>query len=156
MSRSTAFRRACASRLLLFFLGCGCVHAQGVGAQIIAALERYRVAVVQMDYDDEVAAFTDDAELSQGNDPPLHGRAQIRAQIQAQAAFKVVAYELQVAVTRVQGSVAIQNGVYGQRIVSPQHESIDSKGVFEVQWTRQADGTWLISRLHTDPVADGH
>jgi ketosteroid isomerase-like protein len=141
--------------LPLFWLGLRCVSAQGVGAQIIAALERYRVAVVQMDYDDEIAAFADDAELSQGNDPPLHGRAQIRAQIQAQAAFKVVAYELHAAVTRVEGSIAVQNGAYSQRIISPQHQPILSKGVFEVQWTRQADGAWRISRLHTDAVEDG-
>lgn len=146
--------RDCASLALLFWLGCRCVCAQGVGAQIIAALEHYRVAVLQMDYDDEIAAFADDAELSQGNDPPLRGRAQIQAQILSQAAFKIVAYEIGTAVTRVQGNVAIQNGVYSQRIISPQHQSTLSKGVFEVEWSRQADGTWLISRLHTDPLAD--
>ncbi len=148
--------RDCASVALLFWLGCRCVCAQGVGAQISAALERYRVAVVQMDYDDEIAAFTDDAELSQGNDPPLHGRAQIRAQILSQAAFKVVAYEIATALTRVQGNLATQDGVYSQRIISPQHESMISRGVFEIEWSRQADGSWLISRLHTDPPADGN
>ncbi len=135
---------------------CCAAAAQGVGTQVIAALEHYRVAVLQMDYDDEIAAFTEDAELSTGNEPPLHGRAQIRAQILSQAAFKLVAYELHAAVTRVQGTLAIQNGVYSQRIVSPQHESIFSKGVFEAQWMRQADGTWLISRLHIEPVEDAY
>ena len=146
--------RECASVALLLWLGCRCAHAQGVGAQIRASLEHYRVAVLQMDYDDEIAAFTEDAELSQGKDPPLHGRAQIRAQILAQAAFKVVAYDIGTAVTRVQVNVAIQDGVYSQRIISPQHESIVSRGAFEIEWSRQADGTWLISRLHTDPNAD--
>jgi hypothetical protein len=72
----------------------------------------------------------------------------------AQAAFKVVAYDIGTAVTRVQVNVAIQDGVYSQRIISPQHESIVSRGAFEIEWSRQADGTWLISRLHTDPNAD--
>jgi hypothetical protein len=77
-------------------------------------------------------------------------------QIQSQAAFKVVAYDLHTAVTRVQGPIAIQNGVYSKRIISPQHDSILSRGMFEVQWARQSNGTWLISRLLTEPVQDAH
>jgi hypothetical protein len=46
----------------------------------------------------------------------------------------------------------------GLRCVSAQGvgaQIIAAKGVFEVQWTRQSDGTWRISRLHSDAVENG-
>lgn len=143
---------ACAA--ISTWLLCQAAWADGVGAQLIVALEHYRVAVLQMDFDDEIASFTQDAELSQGKEAPIQGRAQIRALILSQAAFKTVGYELRPVATRVLGSVAIQNGIFSRRSISPQHESTIMKGVFEVQWARQADGSWLISRLHTDPLED--
>jgi ketosteroid isomerase-like protein len=137
---------------VLLWLGCQAVGADSVGEQIIAALERYRVAVLELNIDGEVASFTEDAQLSQGSEPTVQGRTTIHALLQSQAAFKVVAYDLRAAATRVLGPTAIQNGYYSQRIISPQHESMIAKGVFEVEWSRQPDGSWLISRLHTEPV----
>ena len=128
------------------------VWADSVGEQIIAALERYRVAVLELDIDGEMASFAEDAQLSQGSEPTIQGRTTIRAQLQSQAGFKVVGFDLHTAATRVEGHIAIQNGFYSQRIISPQHESTVVKGVFEVEWSRQPDGAWLISRLHTEPV----
>ena len=63
-----------------------------------------------------------------------------------------MAYDLHVAATRVLGATAVQNGLYRQRTISAQHQSVLVKGVFEVQWARQSDGSWLISRLHLDPI----
>jgi ketosteroid isomerase-like protein len=147
-------RRASLATVLGLWLGCQAASADSVGEQIIAALERYRVAVVELDIDSEMASFAEDAQLSQGSDAVVQGRTTIRALLQSQAGFKIVDYGLRATATRVQGSIAIQNGFYSQRIISPQHESKFVKGVFEVEWTRQADGTWLISRLRTDPVED--
>jgi ketosteroid isomerase-like protein len=147
-------KRAPLSAVFVIWLGCHAAWAQSAGEQIIAALERYRVAVLELDIDREMANFTEDAQLSQGSEPAVQGRTTIRALLQSQAGFKVVGYELRTTATRVQGPIAIQNGFYGQRTISPQHESKVVQGVFEVEWSRQADGTWLISRLHTDPVED--
>jgi ketosteroid isomerase-like protein len=150
--RDRYVRCAPASAAIVALLGCQTALAGSVGEQIIAALEHYRVAVVELDIENEMASFAEDAELSQGSDPPVHGRTQIRALLQSQAGFKVVDYDLHTAVTRVHGPVATQNGIYSQRIISPQHESRTVKGMFEVQWSLQSDGSWLISRLHTEPV----
>ncbi len=147
-------KRAPQAAVFMVWVGCHAAWAQSAGEQIIAALERYRVAVLELDIDSEVASFTEDAQLSQGSEPAVQGRTTIRALLQSQAGFKVVGYELHTTATRVQGQTAIQNGFYGQRTISPQHQSKIVKGVFEVEWLRQADGSWLISRLHTDPVED--
>jgi limonene-1,2-epoxide hydrolase len=127
-------------------------RGESVGEQILAALERYRVAVLQLDTEAQVASFTEDAELSQGGEPAVQGRTTIRALLSAPDAPKILAYELHAASTRVQGAFAVQTGGYTERLVTPQHEAVAVKGVFEVQWSRQRDGSWLISRLHMDPV----
>jgi ketosteroid isomerase-like protein len=149
-----AVKRAPLAAVIVIWLACQAAWAQSAGEQIIAALERYRVAVLELDIDREIASFTEDAQFSQGSEPAVQGRTTIRALLQSQAGFKVVGYELRTTATRVQGQLAIQNGFFGQRTISPQHESKIVKGVFEIEWSRQADGTWLISRLRTDPVED--
>ena len=145
-------KRAPLAAVFVLWLCCQTAWADSVGEQIIAALERYRVAVLELDIDGEMTSFAEDAQLSQGDEPTVQGRTTIRALLQAQAGFKVVGFDLRTAATRVQGPIAMQNGYYSQRIISPQHESIIVKGVFEIQWSRQPDGAWLISRLHTEQV----
>jgi ketosteroid isomerase-like protein len=139
------------SAVIVLWLG-GQAASAGVAEQIIAALERYRVAVLELDIDGQVASFAEDAQVSEGSDPTVQGRTTIRALLQSQAGYKVVGYELRTAATRVEGAVAFQSGVYTERIITPQHESKIMKGVFEVDWSRQADGSWLINRLHTGQV----
>jgi ketosteroid isomerase-like protein len=147
----TVMKRAPLAAVLLWLVH-QAAWADSVGERIIAALERYRTAVLELDIDGEMASFAEDAQLSQGNEPTIQGRTTIRALLQSQAAFKVVGYDLHIAATRVVGPIAIQNGLYSERIISPQHVSTIVKGVFEVEWSRQRDGSWLISRLHTEPV----
>jgi ketosteroid isomerase-like protein len=133
-------------------LACAPAWGQSAGEQIIAALEHYRLAVLDHDIEAQVSCFTEDAQLSQGSEPVLQGRTTIRALLQSQRPFNLVTYDLRAAATRVSRNVAIQNGVYSQRFASAQGSPTLVKGVFEVQWSRQQDGSWLISRLQTDQV----
>jgi ketosteroid isomerase-like protein len=144
------FSRAC---IVLLSIGWhAAAWGQTAGEQIIAALEHYRVAVLESNIEDAVASFTEDAQLSEGSEPVVQGRTTIRALLRAQRNIKVVAYDLHAAATRVQGSTAIQNGVYSQRRLSQQQQSTLVRGVFEVQWARQQDGSWLINRLRTEQI----
>ncbi len=145
-------QRTRASVVIALCIGWQVALGQSTGEQLIATLERYRRAVLELDVEREVASFTEDAELSLGNEPTLQGRTTIRSLLLAPNSAKVIAYELHPAATRVVGATAIQNGVYSQRTVSAEHQSTLEKGLFEVQWARQSDGTWLISRLHMEPV----
>jgi len=154
MSRFTDFKRYWEARLtavVLLWLVCQTVGAT-VAEQVVAALERYRVAVLELNIDNQVASFAEDAQLSEGSGATVQGRTTIRAQLQSQAGYKVVGYDLRTVATRVEGAVAFQSGIYTERIMTPQHESKVSKGVFEVEWSRQPDGSWLISGLHTAQV----
>ena len=145
-------RRIAASLGILLCMAWQGASGQTAGEQILAALEHYRQAVLEFDVEREVASFTEDAELALGGEPVVQGRTTIRSLLQAPDTDRVVAYDLRAAATRVLGSTAIQNGIYSQRTISAQHQSILVKGVFEVQWARQSDGSWLISRLHLDPI----
>ena len=126
--------------------------AQSEGEQIIAALEHYRLTVLDHDIEGQVACFTEDAQLALGSEPVLQGRTTIRALLQSQRRFNVVTYDLGTAATRVSGAAGVQNGVYSQRIASAQGSPTLVKGIFEVEWSRQQDGSWLISRLQMDQV----
>jgi ketosteroid isomerase-like protein len=145
-------RRISAPVIIALCIAWQVATAQSAGEQIVAALERYRQAVLELDIEHEVSSFTEDAELALGGEPVVQGRTTIRSLLLAPNADKVVAYDLHVAATRVLGATAVQNGVYSQRSISPQHQALLVKGVFEVQWARQSDGSWLISSLHLDPV----
>ncbi len=125
---------------------------QSAGEQVIASLEHYRLTVLDHDIEGQVSCFTEDAQLVLGSEPVLQGRTTIRALLQSQRRFNVVTYDLRTAATRVSGSSAVQNGVYSQRIASAQASPTLAKGVFEAQWSRQQDGSWLISRLQMDQV----
>ncbi len=145
-------RRIAASVSIALCVGWPPAWGQSTGEQLLAALERYRQVVLESDIEREVSSFTEDAQLALGSEPVVQGRTTIRSLLMAPSTPKVVAYDLHAAATRVQGATAIQNGVYSQRSVSREHRSTLEKGVFEIQWARQPDGTWLISSLHLEPV----
>ena len=145
-------RFSCAFSIFALSMSWHAACAQTVGEQIIASLERYRIAVLNSDIEHVVSSFTEDGELSEGSEAVLQGRTTIRALMNAQRNTKVVAFDMRARATRVQGATAIQNGFYSERVVSPQHESTLVKGMFEVHWSRQDDGSWLISRLQIDQV----
>ena len=145
-------RRYSASIIILLCIAWQVAAGQTAGEQILAALERYRQAVLELDIQREIAVFTEDAELALGGEPVVQGRTTIRSLLTSPNTDKVVAFDLRTSATRVEGSKAIQNGIYSQRTVSAQHQSMLVRGVFEVQWARQSDGSWLMSRLHLDPI----
>jgi hypothetical protein len=145
-------RRISASLLIALCLGGPLAWGQSTGEQLIAALEHYRQVVLELDLEHEVSSFTEDAQLALGNEPVVQGRTTIRSLLMAPNTAKVVALDLHAVATRVQGATAIQNGVYSQRFISPEHKATLEKGAFEIQWARQSDGTWLISSLHLEPV----
>jgi len=139
-------------RAAVLFLALAPAWGQSAGEQIIAALEHYRLAVLDHDIEGQISCFTEDAQISLGSEPVLQGRTTIRALLQSQRRFNVVTYDLRAAATRVSGAVAVQNGVYSQRIVFAQDSPTLENGVFEIEWSRQQDGSWLISRLQTNQV----
>ena len=145
-------RFTCAFIVLGLSVSWSAVRGQTVGEQIIASLDRYRVAVLESDIEHVVSSFTEDGELSEANEPVVQGRTTIRALMNARRSIKVVAFDMRATATRVEGASAVQNGFYSQRVVAARNQSTVLKGMFEVHWSRQADGAWLINRLEIEQV----
>jgi uncharacterized protein (TIGR02246 family) len=121
-------------------------------AEVDAALARYRDLVVQVDAPRLADMFDADGEISYGDQKASVGHDAILAFFNSFAGYKVVAYELRATGTSAQGGSATQSGTYSQTAQSPSGETIKTEGKFEARWARQADGRWLLKRMHTSPL----
>ena len=152
--------RAAAIGLLLALLsGCAFVVLHGVRhayktyvkpvSEIEAALAQYRTLVLGMQPDKVALMFDASAELSHEDRAPVVGQAAISAYLNSFAGYKVLEYELAATGTTLKGETAIQLGNYRQTVEAPGGDTVADRGRFEARWLHQADGRWLISRLHT-------
>jgi ketosteroid isomerase-like protein len=49
------------------------------------------------------------------------------------------------------GPTATQRGTFRQRARLADGKVVESNGTFEAEWERQADGSWLLSRMTANP-----
>lgn len=157
------FRAATIGLLLCLLSGCAFVVIHGVRhayktyikpvSEVEAALARYRGLVLGMQTDKVALMFDASAELSHDDRAPVVGQAAISAYLNAFVGYKVLDYELAATGTTLKGETAIQLGNYRQTMAAPGGETVADRGRFEARWSHQADGSWLISRLHTASVS---
>ena len=153
------FRAAAIGLLLAFLSGCAFVVLHGVRhayktyvkpvSEVEAALAQYRALVLGMQPDKMALMFDASAELSHEDSPPLVGQAAISVYLNSFVGYKVLEYELAATGTTLKGETAIQLGKYRQTVEAPGGKTVADRGSFEARWSHQADGRWLISRLHT-------
>lgn len=121
-----------------------------------SALSRYRQLVLDMETDKIVDMFDATAELAIEEQAPALGRDAIRSLLQARVDYKIVEYELTPSSTTVSGGSGNQRGTYRQKLRTPGGQDTTLQGRFEAQWVRQANGPWLIRRMHLSPGPGGH
>lgn len=114
------------------------------------ALSKYRQLVVDRETDKIADMFDVASELAVEEQAPVLGRDAIRAYLQARGDDKVVEYELTPSTTTVSGANGSQRGTYRQKLRTPEGQETTVQGRFEAQWVRQANGPWLIRRLHVE------
>lgn len=138
-----------AALLAAFGFG-GCQTAIPEEPRVAAALEHYRELIMAIDAPGIAAMYTSDGELSHADGKPYIGPENIRAFLQQFSNFKILAYDLTAAATKVEGNTATQTGTYRQTVVTPDGKTVRVHGTFEIRWSRQPDGRWLVRRLHTE------
>ena len=153
------FRAAAIGVLLALLSGCAFVVLHGVRHayntyvkpvnDVEAALAQYRNLVLGMHPDKVALMFDATAELSFEDQPAVVGQAAISAYLNSFVGYEVLEYDLAATGTTLKGETAIQLGNYRQKVEAPGGESVAVRGTFEARWSHQADGSWLISRLHT-------
>lgn len=114
------------------------------------ALSRYRQLVVGREIDKVADMFDLTAELAVEEQAPVRGRDAIRAFLQSRGDEQVVEYELTPSTTTVSGASSSQRGTYRQTLRTPAGQETTVQGRFDAQWVRQANGPWLIRRLHVE------
>jgi uncharacterized protein (TIGR02246 family) len=120
-------------------------------ARIEAALRAYSVHVLAMDADRIAAAYTPDGELRDPGREPLKGPEAISAFLRSITGVKIEEQEMKGVSLQIVGPSALQTGTFRQRVRLADGKVVDSKGTFEAEWARQPDGSWLISRMTTNP-----
>ena len=117
--------------------------------RIATQLNRYRTAVMAMNYDTIASVFTADASLSHESQPPITSRDSIRKFLMSFAAYHVTAYDLVADSTVITGPAASADGHYAQTVRLPDGSTVNVSGTFHSMWRREPDGVWRISALHT-------
>ncbi len=132
--------------------GCGSLGMQDdAPARIEAALQKCSGDMLAMDADRIASAFASDGELQDRDRPPVVGRDAIRTYLKTFTGVKVEENVLKGGSLQIVGPSALQMGTFRQKARLADGKVVESKGTFEAEWERQADGSWLISRVTTNP-----
>ena len=132
--------------------GCGSLAMQeDAPARIEAALKDYASNVLAMDADRIAAAYTPDGELQNPGRDPVKGPDAIRAFLKSFEGVTILENELKGISLQLVGPSALQTGTFRQKARLADGKVVESKGTFEAEWERQADGSWRIARMTTNP-----
>jgi uncharacterized protein (TIGR02246 family) len=118
-------------------------------SQVVASLARYRQLIIDVDAERLADMFVADGELSHDAEKPYLGQNQIRTFLRTFAGYKIQEYELRADSTAVEKETAKEHGTYAQVVIPPNGSPIKASGEFDATWQHQADGRWLLSRMHT-------
>jgi uncharacterized protein (TIGR02246 family) len=133
----------------------GCEHRPDTRADkaaVDAGLQRYAQLLASMDASGIAALFSPDGEVVNPSQPPIRGRPAIQKFIESFADFHVLSNSDTVTSTLIDGNTAEQIGVYHQSVRSPQGHLFDVSGRLEIEWVKDASGSWLIQQLATFPT----
>ncbi len=137
---------------LVALSGCGSLAMQDdAPARIQAALSAYSARVLAMDADGIAATFTPDGELQNPGRDPIKGPDAIRTFLKSFTGVTVEENEIRGVFLQIVGAGALQTGTFRQKARLADGTVVDSKGTFEAEWERQADGSWLLARMTTNP-----
>jgi uncharacterized protein (TIGR02246 family) len=119
--------------------------------QVKAAMRRYDQLVLAMNAEGIAAMFTPDGELIDAGKTIARTPASILAFLQSfDGKVRVEENVNSIESVTVTGATAILTGTYQQKaLLLPDNREIRVQGKFEVEWSRQPDGQWLVRRMST-------
>lgn len=120
--------------------------------EILAALERYRVAARAVDAESSAAFFAPDGVLFEPGIAPIVSPDSIRAFIRSFPGVQVDSAMLRADTVEVSGTAALVWGTYFERLRFPGQPPSAQYGRFVMQWRQAPDGRWLIGRYYRVPL----
>jgi uncharacterized protein (TIGR02246 family) len=120
--------------------------------QVIAQLARYEDGIRRMDSARVASLFDAAGEIDHAGGTPIRGPMAIKTFLDSYAAYRVLNHANRARTTIVMDDRATQSGDYDQTVITPEGKSIHAAGTFEATWLREADGSWRLLRMHTEPA----
>jgi len=119
--------------------------------QVKAAMRRYDQLVLSMNAQGIAAMFTPDGEIVNAGKTVARTPASIRAFLDSfDGKVRVEENASSIESVTGTGASAIMTGTYQQKaLMLSDKREIRVQGKFEVEWSRQPDGQWLIRRIST-------
>ena len=119
--------------------------------QVKAAMRRYDQLVLSMNAQGIAAMFTPDGEIVNAGKTVARTPASIRAFLDSfDGKVRVEENASSIESVTGTGAAAIMTGTYQQKaLMLSDKREIRVQGKFEVEWSRQPDGQWLIRRIST-------
>lgn len=123
--------------------------------QVKAAMRRYDQLALAMNAEGIAAMFTPDGELTDADKTIARTPASIRAFLESfDGKVRVEENASSIESVIVTGAKAILAGTYRQKaLLLPDKREISVQGKFEVEWSRQPDGQWLVRRMSTQSAS---
>lgn len=121
------------------------------GAQVEEALRAYERLVRLKDSRGLSAMYAPDGELLEPGMEPLKGPEAIRKFFESFAAVEIESASMTADTIEACQDQALQWGHYAQRVIAPGQPAADYTGRFVLEWSRQANGAWLVRRLLVQP-----
>jgi uncharacterized protein (TIGR02246 family) len=120
-------------------------------SEVRAALVRYAELVQKMDHAGIAAMFAADGEIVNPGQDPIRGPEAIDAFLLKFSDYHVISETMTPEKTTLDGDRATQSGTYRQRVRTPDGQTVEVSGGFDLEWVRDTTGAWRIRRISTSP-----
>jgi uncharacterized protein (TIGR02246 family) len=120
-------------------------------AEVESAMQDYARLQAVADSEGLAAFFTQDGELLEPGMEALSGREAIKKFLNSFAEVRIEWASMTSGTIEVWGDAAVQWGSYAQRVTLPGKPAEEHRGRYVAQWSKQANGRWLIRRLMMQP-----
>ena len=144
------FRLASIFLLFLCFAYCitGCSPHQGNKDELILRMKLYDHLILKTDGDSIALLYSPDGEL--GN--AAKSRNQIRNFLYNYRHYKVLEQASSLDTVSIDGDTAFVKGIYHQKVVVPEHDTVTVKGTYASKWEWVKGERWLIKRMETHAI----
>jgi hypothetical protein len=133
---------------LIIILFPACRPKQRSDESVEQAMQKYNRYILKMDVDSIALLYTPNGELGK----MARGRDSIRRFLENFKKYKVLSQVSKTNLITVSGDTALQSGLYTQKVIVPQNDTVTVKGLFSTKWIWMDSTGWHIQRMETQPA----
>jgi hypothetical protein len=111
-------------------------------------MKQYDHLILKSDGDSIALLYAPDGELGRA----AKGRNQIRNFLFNFRHYKVLYQSSSIDSLTIDGDTAFMNGIYHQKVIVPENDTVSVKGTYASKWEWLRDEGWHIRRMETHPI----